>query len=256
MMKSITFCAFAAAACLLVFSGCGRSSGEGGDNEFVMITEASFPPYEFISGDKIIVIDVEICRRIAAELGKELVVQDAKFDSVIPSLVAGKADIAAAGITVTEDRKMSVDFSESYVISGIVIIVRKDDAEIKSGADLIGKRVGVQAGTTSDTYMVEQKQEPDRFDSPALAVAALKAGKVDVVVADVDPARVIASKDPDIRILDGMLSSEEFAVAVRKGDKVTLDAANKVIRELKASGEIDKIKAQYEAEADKLKGNE
>lgn len=217
-----------------------------------MITEATFPPYEYMKGTKIDGIDVEICRQIAAKLGKGLAVEDAKFDAVIPSLISGKADIAAAGITVTEERKKQVDFSVPYVTTGCVF-VRKVGTKFAKGEDAKGKRIGVQSGTTSDTYCVETlKQEPERYDSPAAAVAALKAGKVDVVLADIDPAKNCVKGEPSLEISD-LVTREDYAVAVRKGDTKTLFAANKVIKGLKKSGEMQKIIDRYTAESDKLK---
>lgn len=217
-----------------------------------MITEATFPPYEFMRGTEIVGIDVEICRRIAQQMGRELAVEDAKFDAVIPSLISGKADLAAAGITVTEDRKKRVDFSVPYVTTGCVFIRRKGTS-FAVAADAKGKKVGVQSGTTSDTFCVEQlKQEPERFDSPAAAVAALKGGKVEVVLADIDPAKNCVKGDPTLEISD-LVTREDYAIAVRKGNTSLLFAVNKVVKKLKRSGELAKIVKQYTEEADRLK---
>lgn len=217
-----------------------------------MITEATFPPYEYMKGKEIVGIDVEVCEAIAKKLGCKLVVEDSKFDAVIPSLKTGKADIAAAGITVTEDRKKSVDFSVPYVTTGCVFVRTKGSA-FNKGEDARGKKVGVQSGTTSDTYCVDTlKQEPERFDSPAAAVAALKVGKVDVVLADVDPAKNCVRGEPTLEISD-FVTSESYAVAVQKGNTKLLFAANKVIKDLKKSGKLDEIIRRCTAESDKLK---
>lgn len=241
MMKK-TMMAMAVAG--LVLAGCAKQDA----NTLRMVTEATFPPYEFLDNGEIVGIDVSICKEIAKELGKELAVQDQKFDSVIPSLMAGKADIAAAGITVTEDRKQNVDFSVPYVTTGIAIIRKTGDEAITGGESLKGKRVGVQSGTTSDTYMVDEMgQEPDRYDSPAMAVAALKAGKVDAVVADIDPATAITAKDGDVEMLPEPLSKEDYAVAVRKGNAELLAVANRVIERIKASGEYDYFREEAQA---------
>lgn len=218
-----------------------------------MITEATFPPYEFLRGDKIVGIDVAICEAIAKELGRPLVIEDAKFDAVISSVQAGKADIAAAGITVTEDRKKNVDFSVPYVTSGIVII-SKVGSNFTSVESVKGHKIGVQSGTTSDTFCVDTlKQEPDRFDSPAAAAAAMKAGKVELVIADIDPAKNIVKGDDTIRISSDFLSKEEFAVAIKKGQPELLATINKTITSLIKSGELDKIIERYTKEADSMK---
>lgn len=217
-----------------------------------MITEATFPPYEYMRGQEIVGIDIEICRAVANRMGMELVIEDAKFDAVIPSLIANKADIAAAGITVTDDRKKNVDFSIPYVTTGCVF-VRKVGTAFKTAADAKGKKIGVQSGTTSDTYCVDTlQQEPERYDSPASAVAALKAGKVEVVLADIDPAKNCVKGEPTLEISD-LVTHEDYAVAVQKGDNKLLFEVNKTIKALKKSGELDKIIKKFTEESNKLK---
>ena len=216
-----------------------------------MITEATFPPYEFRQGKEVVGIDVEICKAIAKELGKTLAIEDVEFDSVIPSLIAGKAELAAAGITVNEERKMQVDFSVPYVRTGIVLIFAKDKAiETKEAAK--GKKIGVQNGTTSaDFVRKDLGQEPDMFDSPASAFAALKAGKVDVVIADIDPAKAVIKGEPDYDISE-LLTVEEYAVAIKKGQPELLATVNKVIQGLLDSGELDKITDNMTAKANAM----
>ncbi len=219
-----------------------------------MITEAGFPPYEYLEGSEIVGVDVEICKAIAERLGKPLKVQDAKFDAVIPSVVTGKADFGAAGITVTEDRKHSVNFSIPYITSGIVIVSKKG-AEYKDAASVKGKRIGVQSGTTSDTFCVgELGQEPQRFDAPAMAAAALVADKIDLIIVDIDPAKVIVTGDESLVISSDYLSKEEFAVAINKNRPDILEAANAVIAELLKEGKIEAWKAEHDARSKALQG--
>ena len=216
-----------------------------------MITEATFPPYEFRQGKEVVGIDVEICKAIAKALGKELKIEDVEFDSVLPSLIAGKAELAAAGITVTEDRKMQVDFSVPYVRTGIVFVYAKDKP-FEKGEQAKGKKVGVQNGTTSADYVREKLgQEPEMFDSPASAFAALKAGKVDVVIADIDPAKAVIKGQDGYDISD-LLTVEEYAVAIKKGQPELLATVNKVINGLKDSGELDKITDDMTAKANAM----
>ena len=246
MKKSILVVSALAAA---LFCGCSRQDS----STVKMITEATFPPYEFLRGQEIVGIDVEICRAVAAKLGKDFKVETVDFDSVIPAVISGKADLAAAGITVTEDRKKNVDFSIPYVKTGIVVIYRKS-AGFAGPAQLKGRKIGVQGGTTSETYVLEQlKQEPDRSRSPAEAVAALKSGRVDFVIADIDPAKNCVKGEPDLAISD-FVTSEEYAVAIRKGQPELLKAINETIAEIKADGRLAKWIADFTAESDKLKG--
>ena len=227
--------------------GCGQK-----DDSFRMITEATFPPYEFLRGQEIVGIDVEICRAVATKLGRPFKAETVDFDSVIPAVISGKADVGAAGITVTEDRKKNVDFSIPYVKTGIVVIYKKSNP-FKDKDQLKGKKIGVQGGTTSETFVLEQlKQEPERSKSPAEAVAALKSGRVEFVIADIDPAKNCVKGEADLALSD-FITSEEYAVAIRKGQPELLKAIDETITELKASGQLDQWIRQFTEESDKLK---
>ena len=243
-MKKLAFAALAAA----VLCGCSDS----GADKVKMITEATFPPYEFLRGHEIVGIDVEICRAIAQKLGREFSCETVDFDSVIPAVISGKADLAAAGITITEDRKKNVDFSVPYVKTGIVVIYKKS-VGFTGAEQLKGKKIGVQGGTTSETYVLnELKQEPERSRSPAESVAALKSGRVEFVIADIDPAKNCVKGEPDLAISD-FITSEEYAIAIKKGQPELLKTINDTIAEVKADGRLAKWIADYTAEADKLK---
>ena len=243
-MKKLAFAALAAA----VLCGCSDS----GADKVKMITEATFPPYEFLRGHEIVGIDVEICRAIAQKLGREFSCETVDFDSVIPAVISGKADLAAAGITITEDRKKNVDFSVPYVKTGIVVIYKKS-VGFTGPEQRKGKKIGVQGGTTSETYVLEElKQEPERSRSPAESVAALKSGRVEFVIADIDPAKNCVKGEPDLAISD-FITSEEYAIAIKKGQPELLKTINETIAEVKADGRLAKWIADYTAEADKLK---
>ena len=231
-----------------MLAGCGQKD----DNSLKMITEATFPPYEFLRGQEIAGIDVEICRAVAQKLNRPFKAETVDFDSVIPAVISGKAHLAAAGITVTEDRKKNVDFSIPYVKTGIVVIYKKSNPF--TGKDqLKGKKIGVQGGTTSDSYVLEQlKQEPERFKTTAEACAAMLAGRCAFVIADIAPAKNCVKGEADLALSD-FITSEEYAVAIRKGQPELLQAINATISELKKSGQLDKWIRQFTEESDKLK---
>lgn len=231
-----------------ILAGCAKNDSD----TIKMITEATFPPYEFLRGQEIVGIDAEICKAVAEKLGKKFSAETVDFDSVIPAVISGKADLAAAGITVTEDRKKNVDFSVPYVKTGIVVIYKKSNP-FTSVDQLKGKRIGVQGGTTSETFVLEQlKQEPERTKSPAEACASLKAGRCDFVIADIDPAKNCVKGEADLALSD-FITSEEYAIAIKKGRPELLATVNAVIAELKANGKLAEWIEQYTAEADKLK---
>ena len=232
----------------LCICGCAKKD----DNTLKMITEATFPPYEFLRGQEIAGIDVEICRAVAQKLGKNFQAETVDFDSVIPAVISGKADLAAAGITVNEDRKRNVDFSIPYVKTGIVVVYKKA-MPFKAIDQLKGKKIGVQGGTTSETFVLEKLlQEPERTKSPAEAVAALKSGRVDFVIADIDPAKNCVKGEADLALSD-FITSEEYAIAIRKGQPELLKSINETITEIKADGRLAKWVKDFTEESNKLK---
>ena len=214
--------------------------------KLVMVTNAEFPPYEFHDQNAIVGIDVEIAGAIAEQLGLELEIEDIAFDSIIPEIVSGKADIGAAGMTVTEDRKQNVDFSDTYAHATQVIIV-KEDSEIKGVADLEGKIMGVQQGTTGDIYVSGDygDEAVERYAKGMEAVQALAQGKVDAVVIDGEPAKQYIKEVEGLKIIDESYTDEDYAIAIKKGNTAMVEAVNTALAELKSEGKLDEIVAKY-----------
>ena len=205
--------------------------------KLVVATNAEFPPYEYHEGDKIVGIDMEIADAIAKKMGLELEIEDIAFDSVILEVTSGKAD--------TEERKQSVDFSDTYTTSKQLIIV-KEDSKVTSGADLEGKTVGVQTGTTGDLLASDIKDATvERYAKGMDAVQALSQGKIDAVVIDSEVAKKFVEETSGLKILDEAYAEEQYAIAIKKGNKELLDGVNKALSELKADGTIDSIIAKY-----------
>ncbi|MBE6377714.1 MAG: transporter substrate-binding domain-containing protein [Lentisphaerae bacterium] len=190
-----------------------------------VVTSADFPPYEYHEGDKIVGIDIDILREVLRRGNCKMVVEDMKFDSIIAAVQTGKGDIAASAITITEDRKKMVDFSIPYITAKQVIIV-PENSKVQGVSDLKGLRIGVQHGTTGDSYVTEKIGEPQRFSDASMAVAALNRNKLDVVVLDNDPAMVHVAKNPQLKILEKPLTFEEYAFAVPKGRQELLKMIN------------------------------
>lgn len=227
-------------------TGAATEAKTDDDKYIVMGTNAEFEPFEYRDGDNIVGFDVEIAKKVAAKLGKELKIEDMAFDSLIVGLNNEQMNFIAAGMSVTEDRKKQVDFSVPYFKSKQMIIVKKDDTSITKAEDLKGKKVGVQLGTTGDLFVSgTEGVSVVQFDKAPLAVMDLKNGKVDAVVIDAEPAKKLVEGQSDLKVLDVPFVEEEYAIAVKKGDKELLDTINAVIEELKQSGEYDKIYAQF-----------
>ncbi len=211
----------------------------------VMATNAEFPPYEFYDGNEIVGIDAEIAKAIADDLGMTLKIEDMNFDSIIASVQAGKADIGAAGLTVTEDRLENVNFSKSYADSAQMIIV-KEGSDIAGPDDLSGKTVGVQLGTTGDIYAEDiEGATIERYNKGMEAVQALTQGKIDAVIIDREPAKVFVSQNEGIKILDQEFTVEEYAIAVAKENEELLEKINGSIESLKSSGKLQEIVDKY-----------
>ncbi len=219
----------------------------GGAGEFIVMgTNAEFEPFEYRDGAEIVGFDVEIAKAIAEKAGKELKIEDMAFDTLIVGLNNKQMDFIAAGMSVTEDRKTQVDFSNPYFTSKQMIIVKADDTSIQTADDLVGKKVGVQLGTTGDLFVSgTEGVEVVQFDKAPLAVMDLKNGKVDAVVIDAEPAKRLVEGQNDIKVLDAPFTEEEYAIAVRKGDTELLNTINTVIEELKQSGKYDEIYGKF-----------
>lgn len=245
------------AACMaLTLAGCGSKTAEteaakkeettAAGGTLVMATNAEFPPYEYYDdGGNITGIDVEIAAAIAEHMGMEFKVEDMAFDSIIPAVQSGKADFGAAGMTVSEERKQSVDFSDSYATATQVIIVRAD-SDIASPDDLKGKTIGVQLGTTGDIYASDIEDATiEQYNKGFEAIQALSQNKIDAVVIDGEPAKVFVSQNEGLKILDEALTVEEYAICVKKGNDELVKSINEAIASLKESGKLQEIVDKY-----------
>lgn len=241
-----------AAATVVPFAACSKSN-KSGSNTITMSTNAEFEPFEYRANNKIVGIDIDISNKIADKLGKQLKIKDVDFDSLPAEIQTGKCDFSAAGMSITDDKKKNMDFSDPYFDATQSIIVLKN-SPIKSRTDLNGKKVGVQQGTTGDKFCTNQdgksdlKVTPKRYNKPSDAVSDLIAGRIDAVVIDDFPAKKFVSKNPDkITKLSDALTVEHYAIAVKKGNTDLLNTINGVLKDLKSSGELDKIVNKYKS---------
>ena len=215
--------------------------------KLTMATNATFPPYEMTTDNGTIEgIDVETAQAIADKLGLELQVDDMDFDAALLSVQQGKADIAMAGITVTDERKAVMAFSDSYA-TGIQSIIVPEGSDIATADDLAGKKIGTQRGTTGYLYCSDDFGEDAvvAYDSGLTAVQALNNGQVDAVVIDNEPAKAYVESNPGLKILDTSYAEEDYAIGMNKDNTALLDAVNAALEELKADGTLDAIVAKY-----------
>lgn len=223
-----------------------EAEGTASDNVIVMGTNAEFEPFEYRDGLEIVGFDVEIAQKVAEKLGKELKVEDMSFDSLTLSLNADRIDFIAAGMTATEERKTQVDFSDAYFNSKQMIIVKAEDTSVATAEDLVGKKVGVQLGTTGDLFVSDTEGiEVIQFQAGTQAVMDLKNGKIDAVVIDAEPAKKMVVGQSDLKVLDAPFIEEEYAIAVKKGNEDILKAVNETLADMKADGTYDEIYTKY-----------
>ena len=221
--------------------------------KLTMATEATFPPYEYYDGDAIVGIDVEVAQAIAEKLGMELEVTDIAFDSIIPGIQTGKYDMGMAGMTVTDERKEQVNFSDSYA-TGVQVVIVKDDSPITSVDDLFADGastvVGTQAGTTGFIYATSDIEDAGlgtvkSFGKTTDAVEALKNGQVDCVILDNEPAKALVAANEGLHILDTEYAVEDYAIAIAKENTDLLEKVNKALSELTADGTLQSIVDKY-----------
>ena len=214
--------------------------------KLTMATNATFPPYEMTTDSgEIEGIDVDTAKAIAEKLGLELQIDDMDFDAALLSVQQGKADIVMAGVTVTDERKAVMDFSDSYA-TGIQSIIVPNDSDIASPDDLAGKKIGTQRGTTGYIYCSDDFGDENvvAYDSGLTAVQALNNGQVDAVVIDNAPAKEYVAANPGLVILDTSYAEEDYAIGMAKGSALE-DAVNKALEELKADGTLQAIVDKY-----------
>lgn len=239
---------------LLCFVGCGTkdtNSDTDAKETLVMATNAEFPPYEYHEGDEIVGIDAEVAALIAEKLGMELEIADVDFDSIIPGVQEGKYDMGMAGMTVTDERLEKVAFSDSYA-KGVQVVIVKEDGDIASLDDVNGKKIGVQQGTTGDIYASDTvenggygEENVTKYANGALAVEALKSGKVDCVIIDNEPAKAYVAANEGLKILDTEYANEDYAICFAKENTELQTKVNNALKELIADGSVQKIIDKY-----------
>ncbi len=230
------------AGCL---TACGSSS-----KSIVFGTNAEFPPFEFVSANGVIGeydgIDMAIAKEIAEKNGMTAEISNMEFDSLLVALQNGQVDAVIAGMTVTDERAESVDFSTSYYVATQVIIV-KEDSDIASADDLSDKLVAVVQGYTGETAVNELGLNYESFKKGTECVLELVNGKCDAVVIDSATATKYVSDNAGLKIVEdeAVFGSEEYAIAVKKGNTELLNKINKAIEEMLANGTIAELGDKY-----------
>ncbi len=242
--------------CLLMigcFAGCSNS-GDGmtiQSGKLIMSTNAEFPPYEMTTDDGGFAgIDIEIAQAIAKKLGLELVIDDMDFDGALLAVQQGKSDIVMAGVTVNNDRKKVMDFSNTYA-TGVQVVIVKEGSDVTMD-NLGDKLIGTQRGTTGYIYASDTPENGGygedhvvAYDNGITAVQALVNGQVDAVIIDNAPAQEFVKANPGLTILEGEWAVEDYAIGFAKGNAELVEAVNQALAELIADGTVQSIIDKY-----------
>ena len=236
---------------MISMAACGGKEEGAKSEKLIVGTEAGFAPYEYMKGNEVVGIDMDIAKAIADEMGKELEIKNMDFDGALAAVQSGKVDFVAAGVSISPEREEAMDFSNEYVNSTEVIVVNKENPAVTpageelAGSDLDGKVVAVQQGNIADIWVSNKDncnpKEVKRYTKFAQAAEDLKNGKIDCIVMDQYPAEELVAANDTLTTLDGTLFEDKYAIAVKKGNKELLDEINKVIDKLVEEGKIEEF---------------
>ncbi len=248
-MKKILVVIMAVMAAAMLMAGCGGDSGSGGKAEEKVLrvgTEPTFAPFEFQKeGSKEYTgFDMDLIRAVGKQMGYKVEIMNMGFDALIPALNAGNIDIAAAGISITDERKKAVDFSDPYYTSGLIIMVNKDNTEVKSIKDLEGKRIAAQIGTTGEKKArTVAGAKVTAYNTNTEAALELKNKGVDAVINDSPVVGYYLAQggNETAMTVGDVMEAEKYGFAVKKGNEKLVQDMNKALAELKKNGEFDKI---------------
>ena len=261
MFSKIAKMLFAAALCGMVLTSCTKKGSQTllekikANGKMVVYTNPEFPPYEYLGANKEIVgVEIDLVNRIAEKIGVKAEIVPAEFDSILGTVVQGKADMGASGFTINEERKQKVDFSIPFVKSVQYMII-PENSSIKTVEDLAGKRIGGQNGTTGllmcedavkKGILKDTKTEIKSYNNAPDALVGMKSGHVDAVIIDELVAKSLAKKNAGFKAVEfvdkngkGLDAPEEFGIMLRKGNQDFMAIINEVITEMKADNSLE-----------------
>lgn len=222
----------------LTLATMGASVSHAQDNVLRVGTDATFPPMEFVDNGKRTGFDIELMEAIAKNMGKQIEWVDIDFKGLIPGLMSKRFDMAVSAIYITDERKKVVDFTDPYYAGGLVVMVKDNNAAIKKLTDLDGKKVSVQVGTKSVSYLAEKFPKVQRVEveKNQEMFSLVDIGRADAAVTGKPAAYQYVRTRGGLRVLDEQLTTEEYGMALRKDTPELTKAVNASIAKLKADG--------------------
>ena len=218
------------------------------DDTIIVATNPEYPPFEYVEGDETVGYDIDLWKAIAEKLGVAYEIEAMDFDAVISSVAANPNTIGISGISITDERKLTVNFSEGYINAGLVVIV-KADSGLETADQLKGKLIGVQLGTTSD-FAAEEitgMENVAQYKTFLNAVMDLQGNKLDAVIIDkpVGQAILASLNDPNLVIVDMGLQADWYGIEVNKENTELLEKINNALAELEAEGFFEELAVKY-----------
>ena len=222
----------------LTLATLGASVGHAPDNVLRVGTDATFPPMEFVDNGKRTGFDIELMEAIAKTMGKQIEWIDIDFKGLIPGLISKRFDMAVSAIYITDERKKVVDFTDPYYAGGLVAMVKDNNAAIKKLSDLDGKKVSVQVGTKSVSYLAEKFPKVQRVEveKNQEMFNLVDIGRADAAVTGKPAAYQYVRTRGGMRVLEEQLTTEEYGMALRKDTPELTKAVNAALAKLKADG--------------------
>ena len=214
--------------------------------ELVVATSPDFPPFENLEGTEVVGIEVELMEIICQKLGVEFKLEQINFDAVLTGVQSGKYDCGMSGISVTPKREKSVLFTDAYCLAAQCIVVKADSA-IASKADLTGKTIAVQTGTTAAEFCQGEGYNLKQFEANQDAKLSLTQDKVDAWVVDDLTAAELCKGDSSVKILSEHMTTEPYAFAFAFGSEDLVEEINKILKDLMADGTVKALFEKYDA---------
>ncbi|WP_082233289.1 glutamine ABC transporter substrate-binding protein [Halobacillus massiliensis] len=237
----------------IILVGCGTSESEGSEGEggetYTVATDNNFVPFEFLDEEtgEMTGFDMDLIRAIAEEAGFEVKIESMKFDGVVTGMQTAKYDIGIAGMTITDERAETIDFSEPYYDAGLMLAVQESNTEIKSEDDLAGKKVATRSGTTSETYLKDNHPDAEVVTFPGIVEAYmdLQDGRVDAVMYDVPNVQYYVANDSEgLKTVGDVLQGEQYGIAFPKDSELVEDV-NEALQTLIDNGTYDDIYEEW-----------
>lgn len=245
-MKKL-FTAFMIATLLLALAACSTKN----DDVITIGVDDSYPPMEFRNeNNELVGFDVDFAEALAAEMGVEIEFIPTGWDGIFSGLEADKYDMIISSVSITNERLEGFEFSKPYLANGQVIVVAPGDDSVKSAADLAGKNVGVQLGTTADEAVEKQMAktpfEITKYDDITQTFADMKTGRLQAIVVDYAVAIDYVSKNPDDYVITtAQLTNEPIGVCIKKGNTDLKDQVNEALAKLQSSNSLVAISQEW-----------